>query len=540
MYGSLSCLVYGADSVIVAFDWEPQTFKWVERSKCLTKLGVNDDQFIDLALLSGLSLIAAPEQVSDSPMPPLQIARNMLARSNNSGLAACEMLKNEEYKTLFMKARTAVKHGIVIDAHGEIKAWESAVAPFDLHEVTSPRLSDEMYFYMSRGVAGPRVLNWRTKAEIFECPPLDGGSSQAYQQMVLQKLSPLRARSVALLTPHLHHYYRKQDVTVVPWHDETSTRQLSVPDAVASEPTSAAKKWRVDSQLLAKGSGQVSLRREASLRASTDQPQLDVTQSPLLFAVTLLSEEGIARQTMNESGPALHQTNELVANTVLRFLQDRGYINTDHTLSACGKALKAALEKAKQNGYMDAVASPSEAEEAIFMAFELHRLDALNTTQMFPAATYLGAPMRGSETDKAYTLLLSRIACLGSFRHDEIGFTGPLSRHLLAYHQMAAAVRGALRDLVEVHALNMLLSGAVSRDLKLPEYTDLGCNLPLLQEPDLGLALAVKSFLDEASNDSSKRADITLWFNHAHHIDGDLQKAWKMWGAVSACLVRLV
>ena len=249
--------------------------------------------------------------------------------------------------------------------------------------------------------------------------------------------------------------------------------------------------------------------------------------------MTLLAEDGIAQQSMNENGSALHETNELVANTVLRFLQDRGYINTDHTLSAWGKALKAALEKAKQNGYMNVVASPSEAEEAIFVAFELHRLDALNTTQMFPAATYLGAPMRGSETDKAYTLLLSRIACLGSFRHDEIGFTGPLSRHLLAYHQMAATVRGTLRDLIEVHALNMLLSGAVSRDLKPTDYTDLGCNLPLLQEPDLGLALAVKSFLDEASNEPSKRTDITLWFNHAHHIEGDLKKAWKMWGAVS-------
>ena len=258
VYGSLSCLVYGADNLIVAFDWDAQTFKWVERSKCLAKFALNDDQFIDLALLSGLSLVAAPEAVTDSPVHPLQSARALLARSNNNGLATCEMLKNEEYKMLFMKARTAVKHGIVIDAHGEIKAWESATAPFDLHEVTSPRLSDEMYFYMTRGVAGPRVLNCRAKAEIFESPPLDGGSSQAYQQMVSQKLAPLRTRSVALLTPHLHHYYRKQDVTVVPWHDETSTRQLNVPDAVASGPTSAAKKWKVNSQLLAKTLSQVS------------------------------------------------------------------------------------------------------------------------------------------------------------------------------------------------------------------------------------------------------------------------------------------
>jgi len=145
----------------------------------------------------------------------------------------------------------------------------------------------------------------------------------------------------------------------------------------------------------------------------------------------------------------------------------------------------------------------------------------------------LGAPMRGSETDKAYTLLLSRIACLGTFHHKEIGFTGPLSRHLLGYHQMISAVRGSLRDLVEVHALSMFMSGAVSREVEPIVYTTVGANLPFVEEPDLGLSLVVKSYLDEASNDPNKRSDIERWFNHAYDIKGDLKKAWMMWGAVS-------
>ena len=167
------------------------------------------------------------------------------------------------------------------------------------------------------------------------------------------------------------------------------------------------------------------------------------------------------------------------------------------------------------------------------MAFELHKLDILSTSQMFPSDKYLGAPMRGSETDKAYTLLLSRIACLGTFHHKEIGFTGPLSRHLLGYHQMISAVRGSLRDLVEVHALSMFMSGAVSREVEPIVYTSVGANLPFVEEPDLGLSLVVKSYLDEASNDPNKRSDIERWFNHAYDIKGDLKKAWMMWGAVS-------
>lgn len=126
----------------------------------------------------------------------------------------------------------------------------------------------------------------------------------------------------------------------------------------------------------------------------------------------------------------------------------------------------------------------------------------------------VGAPQRGSAEDKSRALLVIRVACLGAFHHDAIGYTGPLSRHLLAYHQMAAAVRGALRDLAEMHACNMLLSGAVDRGLSKREYGDLGVSLPFLNEPDIGLALVVKSHLDELSRPLAERTDVAMWFAH--------------------------
>lgn len=185
------------------------------------------------------------------------------------------------------------------------------------------------------------------------------------------------------------------------------------------------------------------------------------------------------------------------------------------------------------------VSHSTGSEEAIFMAFELLRLDVLNSKHMFPTPPFSGPPLRGSEVDKAHTLLISRIATLGLFHHDTIGYTGPLSRHLLAYHQMTAAVRSSLRDLLEMHACNMLLSGAVSRDVPPTQLTELGASLPFVREPDLGLALVVKSYLDELSTDAGRRSDITKWFNHATDIHGDLEKAWKMWAAVSPSPARL-
>jgi hypothetical protein len=196
--------------------------------------------------------------------------------------------------------------------------------------------------------------------------------------------------------------------------------------------------------------------------------------------------------------------------------------------------------QAKRNGYANTGITSTESEEAIFMAFEMLRLRVLNTQLMFPTPQFSGQPLRGTDTDKQNTLLVSRVACFGLLRHRQIGYTGPLSRHLLAYHQMASTVRASLRDLLEMHACGLLMSGAVSRRLNggsvkgnVQEWKDFGSNLPFIREPDLGLALVVKSYLDEQSNEQSKRQDIAKWFSHVQDMEGDLDKAWKLWDCVS-------
>lgn len=484
---------------------------------------MNDDQFIDFCLLSGLTILATPTEFESAPNP-IHAARELTLRSQSIGFAAFDSLSKETME-LFKKAKTFVRNSVVLSSDGAVTLIDSQSASGDMHDVIGQRLPDEIYYYMSRDVVGARLLNWRTRGEIFETPPLDGGSSPVYQQLISQKLTPLRTRTMALVNTMLHRYYQKKDVELICWYNENNKQPLNLPDA--SAPTQAAERWRVKNTLL----------EQASSAKSAFKGQ------PLLTAISLLSNDKDAKETISEkkgevATEDLSEPKELVANTVLRFLEDRGYINNDHTLSAWGKALKAAFDSATSNGYL-ASAGPKEVEETIFMAFELHKLDVLSTSQMFPTDKYLGAPMRGSDTDKAYTLLISRIACLGKFRHKEIGFTGPLSRHLLGYHQMTAAVRGSLRDLIEAHALSMLGSGVASRQLKPTDYSNFGSKLPFSEEPDLGLSLVVKSYLDELSNDASKRSDIRRWFNHAYDVNGDLDKAWKMWEAVSEHLNQI-
>jgi hypothetical protein len=66
-------------------------------------------------------------------------------------------------------------------------------------------------------------------------------------------------------------------------------------------------------------------------------------------------------------------------------------------------------------------------------------------------------------------LLVSRVAGLGTLHHNPIGFTGPLSRHLLGYNSIINAVRSTMRDLVEVSATHLLLGGFAKREQDIPK-----------------------------------------------------------------------
>jgi hypothetical protein len=60
-------------------------------------------------------------------------------------------------------------------------------------------------------------------------------------------------------------------------------------------------------------------------------------------------------------------------------------------------------------------------------------------------------------------MLVSRVAGLGELRHRPIGFTGPLSQHLLGYNSIINVVRQTIRDLVEVASTHMFLTGCCNR-----------------------------------------------------------------------------
>ncbi|KAK5731353.1 hypothetical protein LTR15_001293 [Elasticomyces elasticus] len=536
---SAAPLVFGADKVITSLDFSAGTVSWVDSATCQGKTMFTLDAFSDLLLLSGCVPQLLPPLINPVNMESFEIGvlRGILTQQFRGDGHAFLLTQGQnpatrdpEYLTAFQQAKAFLRFPVYTTTTGQVITKNQEHAPGDVHAFTGQRLPDELYHYLARGVCGPRVLDWSAHRQSLELPPLDGGMSAAYRDVVENKLMPQRVKALSAMAVNLNRYFQHAPFESKAWFDAPGKGREVTAREGFEEAKAVMAGWHVPSATLGEAwskSGRGVLGKGLALLSSPEQAKKTITE--------------------RKSGTSvmLSQPVELLANTTLRFLQDAGYVNAaDHSLSSWGTALQAALEEGQRNGFLAETESEEgdveEGEEAIFLAFELLRLRMLNTEDMFAVPPYSGGPIRGSSQDKANTLLISRVCTLARFHHRSIGYTGPLSRHLLAYHQLASSVRESARDLIDSHAAALLLSGAVDRlavgQLKMSEF---GSSLPFTREPDLGLSLVVKSWLDEmckaiGGTTGQERHDVSGWFNYVVDFDADLQRAWGLWGAVNA------
>lgn len=181
-----------------------------------------------------------------------------------------------------------------------------------------------------------------------------------------------------------------------------------------------------------------------------------------LTCLQSLKNQDFRQRTLNTSKtahayPALKTTNELVANTVLRFLHLREYTNDKHELTKWGQVLETVLSK---------LASTPKAEDTALLAVELMRFGLLNGNEADGTAV-----TSGDNVARSSVTLVSKIACLNRFSHKDIGFTGPLDQSLLSFGWMTSAVRVTLRVFMEAILVSMFLTGEAERERS--DWTDI-------------------------------------------------------------------
>lgn len=234
IYSSTEALLWQVDKVITSIDF-PSSFTFVDKSRLLTDIQLTQDQFLDMGLLAGCSLIRTfPPSSADFTLRGIID----IIRSFKSGLAAVQNWRNDNankhmpnhanYADLFMRARLAVRFSFILTTEGACMPYALAIpnaqvmspadVPGDIDEIFSPRLPDELYFYMCKGVISPQIIGWLTTGMIVESQPLS--DSHDYQRFTKELLTEAptssRVLTLALLADALHPQWKQRRIVSYP------------------------------------------------------------------------------------------------------------------------------------------------------------------------------------------------------------------------------------------------------------------------------------------------------------------------------------
>jgi len=127
------------------------------------------------------------------------------------------------YRQEYVRTRQAIRHGFVYTTEGVCRPLPLAMAnpqlteadvPWDMDSILSPKLPDELYYYMCKGMISPTVLGWLTTGSIHEPVPLS--DSEDYQRYVKKTITETvaspRVLCLAILLDALHPQWKERRV----------------------------------------------------------------------------------------------------------------------------------------------------------------------------------------------------------------------------------------------------------------------------------------------------------------------------------------
>ncbi|TRX96263.1 hypothetical protein FHL15_002987 [Xylaria flabelliformis] len=486
-------LLYPIQDIVVRWiDWENGTFGCIQKKSIIKNLGVSEPMFIDAFLMTGTSFLPGFPPMKESNITPrqpstVQDAVNLLRTSEKSVTTACNSFsdilskRDPNWLQKYRRARMSVNHFIYIDETGEIKVHNHDTLTLDNWEYLGYRLPEELYHYLDRGLIGARLPSWISHGQVVVFPTLDGVGPSEYRHLVTDQLMSLRQLAIFLVLPRMNRGIQFKPINVRVWYDDKYSHKIEYRpnDPQALKAIQQVHTWDVKKDIM-------------------KQHFPNAKHGSVLFEVAALRNADFSKSTITRAKIRNIASGDLVLSiTMWRYLHLRGYVNDNHQLTPWGEALAKSLEALEPT-----VAKHPKVPglfEAVLLAYEMIRLDLLNTRNQHPELN--GLPMNGNNDDKASLLLISRCALLLKLRHQANGYTGPLSKNFLCFRSLSSSVREACRDLFEAIVSSLFLYAQAERERD--DYLHIGHSLPFLTDTDVALGIAVKTLLDDIGPDET-------------------------------------
>lgn len=209
VYAAVDTFVYGAERVItdISFTQVPR-ITFCDRSVLLgiQLQGLNEDQFLDAYLFAGNEFCSIVPILEPNPPSEFSAYRMRAAadvvRQNGTGYLALNgnpVLENRpKYLEEWLKARALFRHHPYINVDGDVVLLRQEKTPNDVARVIGARLPRELYFYLSRGLIEPQIIDSLVSGIWRETVPLDGGETREYRHL-LDELHEVRVQCLDLL-----------------------------------------------------------------------------------------------------------------------------------------------------------------------------------------------------------------------------------------------------------------------------------------------------------------------------------------------------
>lgn len=256
IFGSSDALLFDIDRLITKIDLESSQFEWISKQTCLEEFGrLTNEAFVDFGLMLGSRFLPTfPPFETYGKGVNVRDALNMFNAAGRNALALCTQFEEDrrvqelQYLDRYKRAYMAVKHHVYTDIDGRVGPMDPDNAPSDVHELIGQRLPEELYFYLFKGVLGPKVPNYLTSGEVVVPLPLGVEDSAIYRQLAGESLMPLRTQALCLLSNCLHRFYVTKVIHPRLWFEEYPDQTINLKALPSVKET--IQHWKISRDLL--------------------------------------------------------------------------------------------------------------------------------------------------------------------------------------------------------------------------------------------------------------------------------------------------
>lgn len=482
IYGPTDCLMLkNIDKFILGMEFPNKDFRFIEKSRVLKEFKCSQDEFVDIAMAVGNDL-------QPTTLPPLQIypgskvfdfALEMVLNTGTNFYAyqLSNPVKEEsaKYVLKYEKGISSLRYMPVLKDSGKVEVYmpnrpskdkkdikskspdttsssesvsdstsSDPQIPNDVHDFIAQQLPSEYYFYRSLGLVSGRLFDAITTGVYPEEPPLDGGSSDSYRELIKLSVDTFKNKEINLLTQPINRYYQMKPIKQVKWFSPGSSTQLTnrVSPSIFEKTNRLVVKTDDVNKVFSIGEF------INTLNESTD------------LSKSFVSEKVIFPNSVPKADK-LFASFDLLSTSFLRMLYQLEFFDFDSSKNLL-KPTKWGTILLKLNE-LEISANYFESILIFLMFVKMNVLSLSEELKPVVRSALSDSTLRSYPQESQYVLLITRILTLFQVDQKPTNYHGPIDKRTLVFREHLDFIKKNMNELYEATIVSSLTANEFDR-----------------------------------------------------------------------------